>query len=85
MISLLGMIFLLGMAWLCSADRRAINPRTDGGAFAIQVSIAALVLYTPFGQRALEVIAEGAFHVISYSQAGMDFLFLDGGQPWFCL
>ena len=83
MISLLGMIFLLGMAWLCSADRRAINPRTVGGAFAIQVSIAALVLYTPFGQRALEVIAEGAFHVISYSQAGMDFLFLDGGQPWF--
>ena len=83
MISLLGMIILLGMAWLCSADRRAINPRTVGGAFAIQVSIAALVLYTPFGQRALEVIAEGAFHVISYSQVGMDFLFLDGGQPWF--
>lgn len=75
MISLLGIVVLLGVAWLLSANRTAINPRTVAGALAIQIAVAAFVLYLPFGKRVLEVIAEGVSHVLTFSQAGIDFLF----------
>ena len=41
--SLLGMATLLGLAVILSKDRRAINLRTVGGAFAIQVSFGAMM------------------------------------------
>ncbi len=75
LISLLGIVVLLGIAWLLSANRSAINPRTVAGALAIQISVAAFVLYLPFGKRFLEVIADGVSHILTFSQAGIDFLF----------
>ncbi len=66
---------LLVVAWLLSANRMAVNPRTVAGALAIQIGVAAFVLYIPFGQRVLEVIAQGVSHVLTFSQAGIDFLF----------
>ncbi|HCG2146215.1 TPA: NupC/NupG family nucleoside CNT transporter, partial [Vibrio cholerae] len=41
--SLIGMAVLLGIAVLLSSNRKAINLRTVGGAFAIQFSLGAFI------------------------------------------
>lgn len=48
--SLIGMAVLLGIAVLLSSNRKAINLRTVGGAFAIQFSLGAFILYVPWGK-----------------------------------
>jgi concentrative nucleoside transporter, CNT family len=70
-----GMVVLLALAFALSTNRRAINPRTVGGALAIQVVFAVLVLYTEIGQRALLAATEGVQAVINSSEDGIDFLF----------
>lgn len=75
MISILGIIFLLVVAWLLSYDRKSINWRTVGGAFAIQAGVGMLVLYFPPGKEFLLWIASGVSKVLTYSQDGINFLF----------
>jgi len=73
--SLVGMATLILIAVLFSSNRKSIRLRTVGGAFAIQASIGAFVLYTPFGQAVLETISEAVSQVIVYANDGIDFLF----------
>lgn len=75
MISLLGVVVLLLVAWGLSANRMAVKVRTVVGALSIQVGVAAFVLYLPFGKEVLAVLANGVGHILTYSQAGIDFLF----------
>ncbi|UFU04577.1 NupC/NupG family nucleoside CNT transporter [Ruania suaedae] len=70
-----GMILLLGVALLFSADRRKIRVRTVGLALATQLVIAVLVLYVPWGESALETISSGVQAVIGTSTSGIEFLF----------
>jgi CNT family concentrative nucleoside transporter len=85
MISLLGVCLLPLAAWLLSSNRKAVNPRTVLGAFAIQAIIGGFVLYVPAGKRIVEVLAIGVSNILIYSQAGIDFLFggLVGGSLGF--
>jgi CNT family concentrative nucleoside transporter len=85
MISLLGVCLLPLVAWLFSSNRKAVNPRTVFGAFAIQATIGGFVLYVPAGKQIVEVLAIGVSNVLVYSQAGIDFLFggLVGGSLGF--
>ncbi len=73
--SLLGMAVLIAIAVLCSSNRRAINLRTVAGAFLIQVSLGALVLYVPLGRKILMAVSDGVAKVISYGGEGVSFLF----------
>jgi CNT family concentrative nucleoside transporter len=75
MISLLGIAGLILVAFLASTDRRAINIRTVGGAFAIQACVGGFVLYFPLGKQMLNSLAQGVSGVLSFSQAGISFLF----------
>jgi len=75
MISLIGIVGLILVALLASTDRRAINIRTVGGAFAIQAFVGGFVLYFPPGKQMLSGLAESVSGVLSYSQAGISFLF----------
>ncbi len=75
LVSLLGMLFLLGVAYALSSNRRVIRLRTVGGAFAIQVAIGAFVLYSPVGRVVLETVSDGVQAVINCSNAGISFLF----------
>ena len=77
MISLLGIVVLLGIALLLSDNRKAINLRTVGGAFAIQASLAALILYVPVGKDILAAVAGGVQNVINYANDGVSFMFGD--------
>ena len=75
LISLLGIVVLLGIAYLLSNNRKAINFRTVFGALTIQVSLGAFILYVPIGRDALLAVANGVSKVISYGNEGIKFLF----------
>jgi len=75
--SLLGILCIFGVGYLLSSDRSRISWRVVGGAFSIQLVVAALVLYVPAGKAALETVAEVVISVLGYAQAGMNFMFGD--------
>lgn len=73
--SLVGMVVLLGIAYSLSANRSAINRRTVMTALALQVGIAGLIMYVPQGSDVLDVVVRGVQHVINYGNDGIDFVF----------
>ena len=75
LVTLLGITLLLLTAVACSCNRRAINLRTVGGAFLLQASIPALVIFTRSGADMLRGIAGVVQVVIDSAEAGISFLF----------
>ena len=75
LMSLVGMIVILAIAFLLSSNRRAIRFRVVGAAFALQASLAALVLYVPWGKNVLQVMSSGVSNLLGYAKAGTDFIF----------
>ena len=73
--SLVGMAVLLAIAVLLSSNRKAITLRTVGGAFAIQFSLGAFILYVPWGQELLRGFSDAVSNVINYGNDGTEFLF----------
>ena len=73
--SLLGMAVLLGIAFALSRHRRAVNWRTVGVAFALQLGLGAFVLYSPQGREVLAKLSEGVVAVMDYGNSGIAFLF----------
>lgn len=71
--SLFGMVVLIAIAVLLSSNRRAINVRTVAGAFLIQISLGALVLFVPWGREGLLAASEGVSKVIAYGNDGVGF------------
>lgn len=78
---IVGIVFLLGLGYLCSADRKAISWRTVGGAFAIQVGFAVLVLATPWGQGSLLWLTNRVGDVIGAGEKGIGFVFGELADP----
>jgi len=72
---LLGIVVLLAIAVFLSKKRQAINFRTVGWAFALQIGLGAFVLYIPFGKDALASISNGVQQVIDSANVGIAFLF----------
>lgn len=72
---LLGIGVLLAIAVFLSKNRRAINFRTVGWAFALQIGLGAFVLYIPFGKDTLASISGGVQQVIDSANVGIAFLF----------
>jgi concentrative nucleoside transporter, CNT family len=66
-------IFLIAIAF--SKNRKAINPRTVIGAFAIQFIFALIVLKWEFGKKMLEYMASVVQKIIDSTNAGIQFLF----------
>jgi CNT family concentrative nucleoside transporter len=74
-IGIVGIAVILGLAMLLSTNRKKINLRVVGAAFALQVAIASFVLYLDWGKRMIQGISFGVQAVIDYSRAGIDMLF----------
>jgi concentrative nucleoside transporter, CNT family len=72
---LVGIVVLLAIAVLFSSNRRAISLRIVGAAFALQVVVAAFVLYFDWGRRAIEAMSTGVQAVIDFSRAGIEMVF----------
>lgn len=75
MVSLIGVALMLLIAFTFSSHKKAINWRTVGGAFAIQASVGALVLYFPPGIQFLLSLTSYVENIIGYSQDGITFIF----------
>lgn len=74
-IGILGIVVILGIAFAFSSNRKAINLRVVGAAFALQVAIAAFVLYVDAGRAMIDKISTGVQAVINFSKAGIDMVF----------
>jgi CNT family concentrative nucleoside transporter len=75
LIGIAGIAVILGAAYLFSGNRKAINLRIVGAAFALQIVIATIVLYFDWGKRAIEKISSGVQAIIDYSGAGIAMVF----------
>ncbi|NIA28091.1 MAG: NupC/NupG family nucleoside CNT transporter [Desulfobulbaceae bacterium] len=75
LIGILGIIVILGIAVAFSSNRKAINLRVVGAAFALQTVIAAFVLYFEAGRAAIRGLSTGVLAIIGYSKAGIDMVF----------
>ncbi|OYY68275.1 MAG: NupC/NupG family nucleoside CNT transporter [Sphingomonadales bacterium 17-56-6] len=75
LMSLAGMVVILAVAILLSSNRRAIKFRVVGAAFALQASVAALVLYTSTGKVVLNAASTGVSNLLGYSAKGTQFIF----------
>lgn len=72
---LLGLAVLVGIAWLFSQNRKAINWNLVWKGIALQLIFALLVLKVEFVASGFEVMSKGFVKVISFTQFGSDFLF----------
>ena len=73
--SIVGVIFLLGLGYLFSSNRKAISWRTVGGAFAIQVVFAVFVLAMPWGQDWLGWLTDRVNDLVNAGFKGIGFVF----------
>ena len=72
---LLGIFGILVIALALSKNRKAINPRTVIGAFAIQFIFALIVLKWEFGKTMLNYLSKVVQSIIDSTNAGIQFLF----------
>src|SRR5262249_56253194 len=70
----LGLAVILGVAWLCSAHKRAIKLRTIAWGMGLQIAFALLVLKTDFG-KVFQWIGSGVNSMLEYAERGSEFLF----------
>ncbi|QPB85650.1 NupC/NupG family nucleoside CNT transporter [Pseudoalteromonas rubra] len=73
--SLVGMLMLLAIAYAASTKRSAINYRTVGIAFIMQILIGGFVLFVEAGKNALAAMSRAVSSVIGYANDGISFLF----------
>src|SRR5580700_7458438 len=73
---LLGIAVILGVAYLFSSDRRAIQPRVLYWGLGLQFGFAFLVLKTPV-ELVFKSLSEGVNHLLAYAVEGSKFVFGD--------
>lgn len=72
---LIGLVGILGLAYLLSTDRRAIRFRVVGWGLSLQVLFALIVLKTDVGRRTFELLGDGIQELLSFSVVGSAFVF----------
>ena len=75
LVSLLGLFLLLGFAWICSANRRAMNWRVILWGTGLQIVFAAFIFLVPAGSKLFLVINDLVIKVLSSARAGTEFVF----------
>jgi CNT family concentrative nucleoside transporter len=75
---MLGMLVLIGIAWIFSVDRKAIAWKYVGIGLAIQLLLAIGILYVPFIQTVFEIVGKVFVKVLQFTQEGVRFLFGSG-------
>jgi CNT family concentrative nucleoside transporter len=71
---ILGILLILGVCFLMSSKRRAIQPRVLLWGLGLQFSFAFLVLKTPFG-KLFQAASAGVNAMLGYAEAGSNFVF----------
>jgi len=71
---LLGMAVLIGIAYLFSSKRKAINWKMVGTGLLFQLILAIGILYVPFVQGFFEVIGKGFVKILTFTNEGVTYL-----------
>ena len=74
-VSALGFVVLLGVAWLFSSDRRGIAPRTIAWGIGLQAALAFALLATPLRAWLFPLFEVMVRSLIDWTAAGTGFLF----------
>ena len=77
---LLGMIVIIGLAWLFSSNRKAIPWRLVIIGLSTQIIIALCVLYVPFIQSFFDFIGSGFVKILAFTEEGTKYLFKSFGS-----
>jgi CNT family concentrative nucleoside transporter len=80
-VGVLGILAILGGAYLFSTSRRSIKLKTLLWGVGMQFGLAVLVFRVGVGQRALEKAGAGVKWLLDFSYAGSAFVFGDLGVP----
>lgn len=70
----LGMAVVLGIAWLCSTDRKRIDWRLTVSGLLLQIGMALAILYVPFVGLFFEYIGKVFVKLVGFTQEGVAFL-----------
>ena len=77
----IGIAVMVGIAYLFSSNRRAIDWRLVGVGIGLQLVFAVLVLYTDAGEAVFRSIGNGFDQVLSFTYDGSEFIFGELGAP----
>jgi CNT family concentrative nucleoside transporter len=72
---ILGLITMLGLAYIFSTNRKAIRLKTVGWGLGLQVAFAIFVLKIEFGRMLFQKAGDGVNWLLSYSFVGSKFVF----------
>jgi CNT family concentrative nucleoside transporter len=72
---LVGLVGILGVAYLLSTDRRAISGRVVAWGLSLQVLFAVVVLKTDAGQLTFQFLGDRIRQLLDYSAVGAAFVF----------
>lgn len=75
LLSLLGLVVFLGIAWALSTNRKAIRLRTIFWGLGLQFALALFVLKTPIGQVLFTWVGGKITRVLNLSFVGSEFVF----------
>lgn len=75
--NLLGIVVVIGLCWLLSWHRRAVNWRLVGKALLIQFLLAIFIVKVPVGQQVISVLSDGVTTVVNSGKDGVAFVFGD--------
>jgi concentrative nucleoside transporter, CNT family len=78
---LVGLAMLLGLAWLFSNNRRAVDWKLVGVGLVLQLLIAGFVLLTPWGASVFDAVATGFVKLLGFTTEGARFIFGDFSDP----
>jgi concentrative nucleoside transporter, CNT family len=80
-IGLIGIALILGIAYLFSTNRKAINFRTVGMGLLMQLGFAIFILKTPVGQAIFGWLGAAVTKVLTFADEGGKFVFGDLSNP----
>ena len=74
-ISFVGLLFFLGLAFLLSSDRKKINWRTVLSGVGLQIFLGLIILKTDTGQEFFQGAKDVFTGILNYTNAGSEFIF----------
>lgn len=75
LIGLLGIIIILGIAYLLSENKKKINWRLVSVGLGLQILFALIILKIPIGRRFFEFFSKGITKILDFTSEGTVFLF----------
>ncbi|HET6397095.1 MAG TPA: nucleoside transporter C-terminal domain-containing protein [Pseudoxanthomonas sp.] len=74
---LFGLAVLIGIVWLFSNNRRAVDWKLVATGVALQIAFAAVVLLVPGGRETFDALGHGFVRILGFVNAGSSFIFGD--------